>query len=101
MKHMIPTMAACNDLTPLHLMNAHFGLSTFQLNTKEVAIGAQAVLDLLEETTGAGNAITHAISPNSPGGRDLTREERQRCLTKALSAMSVLMGVVNALQEQE
>ena len=80
-------------------MNAHFGLSTFKLDTHSVSLNAQAVLDLLEETTGAGNAITRAINPASPGGQDLTREERQKCLSKALSAMSVLMGLVNILQE--
>jgi len=100
MKHMIPTMTACNDLTPLHLMNAHFGLSTFKLDTKDLSLDTQAVLDLLEEVTGTGNAITKAISPVSPGGRDLTREENQLCLTKALSAMSVLMTIVNILQNQ-
>ena len=61
MKHMIPTMATCNNLTPLELMNALFGLSTFKLDTKDVSLSVQVVLDLLEETTGAGNAITRAI----------------------------------------
>lgn len=102
LKHVVPTMAACNDLTPLKLMNAHFGLSTFNFGIQSIKkLDSRAILSFLTEATSAGNEISKAIEPRSPGGEHLTRDERQRCLNKALRTITVLMGIVNFLQEEE
>lgn len=103
MKHMIPTMAACNNLTPLHLMAAHFGFCMFEVGTGDIGnetIDAQTVIKLLERATASANEITKALHPDGPGGTDITREENQMCLNKALRAMDVLMRIVNELQRQ-
>lgn len=101
LKHAVPTMTACNDLTPLKLLNAHFGLSTFNFGSKSIELNSQGVLDFLTEATGAGNVISKAIDPKSPGGKHLTKEERQMCLRSVLKTISVLMGIANRLQEDE
>jgi len=101
MRHMVPTMAACDDLTPLELLNAHFGLTTFKLTSPDTALNTQAVLTLLGSATDVGGAIASAIDPKSPGGEHLTRDERQMCLNKSLVAMNVLMGIINILQHEE
>jgi hypothetical protein len=102
MKHMIPAMTACDDLTPLKLMNAHFGLSVFKLTAqkKNANLDSNVVIELLSEATKAAHEITNAISPDSPGGKDLTRGEQQSCLKSALKTINVLMGIVNILQDQ-
>lgn len=101
LKHMIPSMTACHSLSPLKLMNAHFGLSTFELSTDQKKLDVNAVLELMTKATDVGCCISKAIDPKSPGGTHLTRDERQACLNKAITAMGVVMGVINTLQAEE
>lgn len=99
-KYMVPSMAACNNLTPLQTINAHFGLTTFQLTSETTKIDLETVVRLITESSKMVQGISTAIKPTSPGGAELTKNELQSCLDYGLSLVSEAMGVVMALKDE-